>query len=120
MKKQITVGLAAFLWVLACKQNTQPEVITVNNKAKSEVSATLSENKTTQVFTIEGMTCAMGCAASVAKKLKRSQGVYSAQVDFETQKATVCYDADQLDEAQVKAIIESVGDGKSYKVVATQ
>ncbi|WGU69714.1 heavy metal-associated domain-containing protein [Capnocytophaga canimorsus] len=49
--------------------------------------------------------------------MNRSEGVQKAEVDFESQKATVSYNASQLDETRIKQLIESVGDGKSYKVV---
>lgn len=117
MKKQIITLFSALILLSACKQNKQPEVITVNNAIDAPKITVVLENITTKVFTIEGMSCAMGCAASIEKKLNRSEGVQKAEVDFESQKATVSYNASQLDETRIKQLIESVGDGKSYKVV---
>ena len=34
-------------------------------------------------FGIEGMTCAMGCAKTIEKKMAKMDGVKSAKVDFE-------------------------------------
>ena len=38
-------------------------------------------------MTIEGMVCAMGCAAVIEKKLNKTAGITNAKVDFNSKKA---------------------------------
>jgi mercuric ion binding protein len=45
-----------------------------------------------QVSTIEGMTCAMGCAKTIEKELTNLDGVQKATVDFDKKTATVVFD----------------------------
>ena len=92
---------------------------------KTEASeAIASANKTpinpekleTASFTIDGMTCAVGCAKTIEKELSALEGVQKANVDFDNKKATVEFDASkQTPEALVK-IVEATADGKTYKV----
>lgn len=63
------------------------------------------------------MTCAVGCAAAIQKKLNATAGVKSATVDFDTKTADVEYDKTQLTPQKIKEIVEAVGDGKSYTTV---
>jgi len=56
------------------------------------------------VLKVTGMTCA-SCALNNEKALTKTNGIISANVNFASKKALVEYDADILDEAQVKKII---------------
>ncbi|MEM9681276.1 MAG: cation transporter, partial [Bacteroidota bacterium] len=95
MKTLKSIFVVALLLVVcsACKDNTEPEVKTVEVETKSEI-AELDPNATYAKveFNIDGMTCAMGCAMSIEKKMAKMEGVKSAKVDFEKQLAMVEYD----------------------------
>jgi Cu+-exporting ATPase len=56
---------------------------------------------------IEGMTCA-SCAGRVEKSLNRLEGV-EATVNFATERATVSFDPEQVEPAQLVGAVESVG-----------
>lgn len=56
------------------------------------------------IFKISGMTCA-SCALNNEKELLRGKGILKANVNFASKKALVEYDADILNEEQVKKII---------------
>ena len=73
------LGLA----VVACKNEKQPEVKTVETEVTVE-KAELDPNATyaKAEFTIKGMTCEIGCAKTIEKKLAKMEGVKSAKVDF--------------------------------------
>lgn len=59
---------------------------------------------------ISGMTCA-SCAASNEKNLLKTKGIFSAAVNFASKKALIEYDADILNEEQVRKVIIDNGYG---------
>ena len=66
------IGLLLFtVFFTACKNETAPEVKTVELETTTEEVATLDPNATyaKAEFTIEGMTCAMGCAKSPSENV---------------------------------------------------
>ena len=104
--------------IIACKSDKDPEIIIVettskintNDAKKLDPNATYAKAE----FGIEGMTCAMGCAKTIEKKMAKMDGVKSAKVDFEKEIAMVEYDEAMvtpktLEEAVAKA-------GETYKV----
>lgn len=60
------------------------------------------------ILNIEGMSCA-SCALRVEKGLKKVPGVQDAQVNFATEKATITYDANRTNPAQMVNKVEAVG-----------
>lgn len=70
----------------------------------------------TASFHIEGMTCAMGCARTIEKKLSNTEGVQKAAVDFDKKEGTVTFDANKLSKEDIAKSVEATGDGKTYKV----
>ncbi|HHY35828.1 MAG TPA: copper-translocating P-type ATPase [Firmicutes bacterium] len=64
------------------------------------------------VFRIGGMTCA-SCAAAIERALKKADGVYSASVNFASEKAAVEYDPAVLTREDLKKIVETTG----YEVI---
>ena len=57
---------------------------------------------------VNGMTCE-GCARSVARMLKRMNGVASAEVSLDKAEAKVAFDPRQVSIAQLKAALEMAG-----------
>ena len=70
-------------------------------------------------FTIEGMTCAMGCAKSIEKKMAKMEGVKSAIVDFDTRLAMVEYDEAKVNETSLEEIVKKAGDMYSVSDMKT-
>lgn len=86
---------------------------------KEEVAVTkntLVGKPETASFNIEGMTCAMGCAKTIEKKLAETDGVQKATVDFDKKTATVEFDANKQTPEKLVEIVEAAADGKTYKV----
>jgi len=119
LKKVLVVALIS-VSVMACKNDVKPEVKTIETEVNSEANTNeakqLDPNATyaKAEFGIEGMTCAMGCAKTIEKKIAKMDGVKSAKVDFEKEIAMVEYDdakvtINSLEEAVAKA-------GDTYKV----
>src|SRR5690606_35252717 len=74
----------SFVTLVSCKNEQTPEVKVVETSATEEI-AQLDPNATyaKAEFTIEGMTCAMGCAKTIEKKIAGMDGVQYATVDFD-------------------------------------
>lgn len=65
-------------------------------------------------FGIDGMTCAMGCAKTIEKKMAKMEGVKSAKVDFDKGLAMVEYDKNIVTTANLEETVAKAGD--AYKV----
>lgn len=63
------------------------------------------------VFSISGMSCE-GCATGIRAMLKRTNGVISADVNYEKQTGTVIYDSRKTNEAGIVEAVSKMG----YKV----
>ncbi|HEX9979979.1 MAG TPA: heavy metal-associated domain-containing protein [Flavobacterium sp.] len=117
---KITNSLFAFaaagLILTGCKDSAKsPETVAVSDQAAVTADAPAGKLETAS-FNIEGMSCAVGCAKTLEKKLSGMEGVQNASVDFEKKTATVKYDsAKQSPESFVEAV-EAAAGGKTYKV----
>ncbi|MDY2586089.1 heavy-metal-associated domain-containing protein [Winogradskyella aquimaris] len=115
--KNIIVVLAVVLAVSSCKDNAEPEVKTVDIEVTNkEVAKTLDPNATYAKveFGIEGMTCAVGCAKTIEKKMAKMDGVKSAKVDFDNRLAMVEFDEAKVTPKSLEEAVAKVGD--VYKV----
>jgi mercuric ion binding protein len=117
--KSIAIVALSGLLFASCKDNKEAlktEVAateTAAPKVKKEIAAA---NLQTASFKIEGMTCAIGCAATIQEELTALDGVQTAKVDFDKKLATVTFDKTvQTPESLTKAV-QATGDGKTYKV----
>jgi mercuric ion binding protein len=90
----------------------------------SEVTSDIIENiepeaNASSTFTIEGMTCEIGCVRTVKSHLSKMKGVIDINIDFDTARvkdySTVNFDDRFVSEADIKAEIESIANGL-YKV----
>ena len=107
------IGLVLLtVFVSACKNETAPEIKTVEVATASEEVASLDPNATyaKAEFTIEGMTCAMGCAKSIEKKMAKMEGVKSATVDFDKKLAMVEYDEAKVTPTSLEEVVKKAGD----------
>ena len=78
-------------------------------------SSSITENKKVS-FKISGMTCEVGCAGLLTRKLNKTEGVTSAKIDFEASKASVGFDSTKTDVKQVIKIVEEAAGGGVYTV----
>lgn len=115
-KKTISILLFASLLIVSCKEKTTETSSTNNNITpivKKEIKA---ENLQKTHFTIEGMTCAIGCAKTIQEELSGLEGVQTAIVDFDKKLATVSFDKNIQTPEKLKKVVEKTGDGKTYTV----
>lgn len=81
--------------------NTKPAGVRVASAADPAVEPSRV------TLSIEGMTCG-GCAVSARKVLTRLDGVRSAEVSYENQRAVVTYDASKVTIEQMIAAIKTL------------
>ena len=108
------IALSSLLFI-SCKK-TEVSQTTTTEKSVKVNSKSVAAKPEMATFTIEGMTCAVGCAKTIQEKLAAMDGVQKATVDFDKKTATVEFDASkQTSELLLKAVQET-GDGKTYVV----
>jgi Cu+-exporting ATPase len=115
--KNICIALILALVISSCKNEAQPEVKTVDVEvSKKDVAQNLDPNATYAKveFGIDGMTCAMGCAKTIEKKMAKMDGVKSAKVDFDKRLAMVEYDEAKVTPKSLEETVTKVAD--IYKV----
>ncbi|MFD2822789.1 heavy-metal-associated domain-containing protein [Lacinutrix iliipiscaria] len=107
---------------LSCKNETKPEVKTIESEVVLETAkADLDPNATyaKAEFTIEGMTCAVGCAKTIEKKLAKMEGVKSAKVDYDNKLAMVEFDNAKVTTTTLEETVKKVGDTYTVKEMKT-
>jgi len=116
-KSIVTLILTSVLFV-GCKEKETEMVAkktaeTAAPKVKKEIAAA---NLQTASFSVEGMTCAVGCAKTIQEDLTGLDGVQKATVDFDTKLATVTFDKTIQTPEKLTKVVEAAADGKTYKV----
>jgi mercuric ion binding protein len=106
------------LFSVSCNNNVTPEVKTVemeqsvlSSEKQLDPNATYAKAE----FGIEGMTCAMGCAKTIEKKIAKMDGVKSVIVDFDTRLATVEFDNAKVTPTSLEETVVSVSTTYSVK-----
>lgn len=116
--KNICIVSILALVISSCKNETQPEVKTVDVEvSKKDVAEAIDPNATYAKveFSIDGMTCAMGCAKTIEKKMAKMEGVKSAKVDFDKRLAMVEYDEAKVNPKSLEEAVSKVGDVYTVK-----
>ncbi|BAO75389.1 cation transporter [Winogradskyella sp. PG-2] len=116
LKNLCIVAIVALVFT-SCKNDTEPEVKTVDVEVtKKDVPESLDPNATYAKveFSIDGMTCAMGCAKTIEKKMAKMEGVKTAKVDFDKRLAMVEYDEAKVTPKSLEETVTKVAD--VYKV----
>ena len=101
-----------FFW--GCQNKLTSKVIEVQISQESPKKIKALGEEAYAKLSIEGMTCAIGCAVTIEKKLQRTYGIVSAKVDFETNTGWVTYDATMLNLDKISSVVKSTG--VSYSV----
>jgi len=104
----IVCSLFIIILIPSCGSKDNTESVNI----ETEVSAA---NLMVVDYAIEGMVCAMGCAATIQEELLNMDGVVNCTVDFEATKAHIEFDKSKLSEVDIITKIESIADGQ-YKV----
>lgn len=113
---------AITVFSVSCKDNKTEKEITdseenVIDAVQTEVDNTDVEKRyTTAEFVIEGMLSETGCAETIQKNIENLEGVKSANVDFQTKRASVEYDKEKLSLDDLVITVTTSGDGETYSV----
>lgn len=99
--------------VAGCKQTASPAPEQATASVKHAINP---KNLQTATFTIDGMTCAIGCAKTIQEELSELDGVQKASVDFDKKLATVRFDSSLQTPESITKVVEATADGKTYKV----
>ena len=110
--KHIFALVLLAIFAFSCKNEVKPEVKTVETETVKELDPNATYAKAE--FTIDGMTCAVGCAASIQKKISKMEGVKSATVDFDKKLAMVEYNEAKVTPKLLEETVTKVAD--IYKV----
>jgi Cu+-exporting ATPase len=116
MVKKILLTAVVFVFTITCKNNGNPEIKTVDTESADLTANTIDPTITyaKAEFGIEGMTCEIGCARTIEKKIAKMDGVKFAKVDFNKKMAMVEYDPAKLTPTNLEETVTKVGD--VYKV----
>ena len=111
MKIQKIIFALAFVSFLAvgCKNEAKKDDTT--KEEKTEIAANTKELS----LSISGMTCEIGCAKKIASDLSKKDGVLEANVVFNDSIATIKYNGDITNKADLIAFVEGIGSGDMYK-----
>lgn len=115
--KNILVISIITIAMVSCKNESQPEVKTIETEAtiaKAEKVLNPDATFVKSEFTIDGMTCEIGCARTIEKKIANMDGVKSATVDFDRMLAMVEYDEALVNHTSLEATVTKTAD--IYKV----
>ncbi len=114
--KNIFLILLVTVFATNCKNNTAPEVVTIEVETATENIVELDPNATyvKAEFTVNGMTCEIGCAKTIEKKLAKLEGVKFASVNFDEKLAMVEFDEAKVSPEIIKETVTKIAD--IYKV----
>ncbi|NDI99489.1 cation transporter [Flavobacterium sp. LaA7.5] len=118
LAKNISLFAIAALLFVSCKNTAneapaegESDTPAIENTAGKETAANLE----TTTFKVSGMTCPQGCAQVIENKLAGLDGVQEAKVDFDSETATISFDAAKQTPEKLVETVEHIADG-AYKV----
>jgi len=93
----------------SCKTDKKVEIKTIDISSekisqKLDPSAVYSKAE----FSIKGMTCEMGCAKTIEKKLAKMDGMKSATVDFKNELALVEFDVAKINPMSITKTVNDI------------
>jgi mercuric ion binding protein len=115
VKPIITMTLCS-LFFMSCKETGNKPNLSESTNAIGSTEKKVAQKPETATLKIDGMTCSMGCAKTIERKLTEMEGVQEAKVDFDKKEATVSFDAAVLSPEKISETVEATADGKTYKV----
>lgn len=112
----------ASIVLLSCKNDSTNtnEVTPIETTTDTLSAVETAANLKTESFTIEGMTCEIGCAKTIESKLANLEGVEEAKVDFENKTATISFDEAKQNKASLIKTINAVAGGNTYKATEVE
>jgi Cu+-exporting ATPase len=112
--KNIMVLAVMVLLTVSCKNEVKPEVKTVEVASKTSKTIDPNAKYAKAEFIIDGMTCEIGCAKTIEKKIAKMEGVKSAKINFDRKLAMVEYNEAKVTPTTLETTVTNVAD--IYKV----
>jgi Cu+-exporting ATPase len=85
VKPIITMTLCS-LFFMSCKETGNKPNLSESTNAIGSTEKKVAQKPETATLKIDGMTCSMGCAKTIERKLTEMEGVQEAKVDFDKKK----------------------------------
>lgn len=104
------LGVTFILIILSsCKTDKKVEIKTIDVSSE-KISQKLDSNAvySKAEFSIKGMTCEMGCAKTIEKKLAKMYGMKSATVDFKNELALVEFDVAKINPLSITKTVNDI------------
>lgn len=104
------LGVTFILIILSsCKTDKKVEIKTIDVSSE-KISQKLDPNAvySKAEFSIKGMTCEMGCAKTIEKKLAKMYGMKSATVDFKNELAIVEFDVAKINPLSITKTVNDI------------
>jgi mercuric ion binding protein len=110
--KNLLVVTILSLAIVSCKNETQPETKTVETNVALKTEKVLNSDAdfVKTEFTIDGMTCEIGCARLIEKNINKMDGVKEVEVDFERKLAMVEYDESMVNHESLESTVTKTAD----------
>lgn len=123
MKNPINLlHVAAFGLLVGCSCGPDGEELSVNTDVvRTEIQSVITSGAPVTIASlgIEGMSCEKMCGGAIKKALEGTQGVISADIEFDAEKdidiAVVKYSAEKVKDAALISVVNELRDG-IYKV----
>ena len=115
----ILASVFLFVFILSCKNEPKTEIKTVETSVETTKHLDPDATYSKAEFNIKGMTCEIGCAKTIQKKLANMEGVKSAKVDFKNEMAMVEYDVAKANPMLISKTVTSVSDTYSVNNMKT-
>lgn len=118
MKKQLVI-IFSILFLTACTSEKAPVV--VRRESSKVITNDVKANRILSME-IEGMTCVMGCGASIRKELFATKAICSVEFDFvedrKVNTAEIAFDKDKITVDKIVELVTELNE-KQFKVGKT-
>jgi Cu+-exporting ATPase len=107
--KNILSVIFILILLSSCKTDKKVEIKTIDVSSE-KISQKLDPNAvySKAEFSIKGMTCEMGCAKTIEKKLAKMYGMKSATVDFKNELAIVEFDVAKINPLSITKTVNDI------------
>ena len=118
--KTLNFTFILFLFLaLSCNKEVKPKVVTVESNFSNNNSSLdnrESEDISIAKFNVRGMSCKIGCARTIEKKLSKLEGAKSAKINFKEESGVIEFDRKKIDAKMIEKTIKSIGNKSTYRV----
>lgn len=127
MRTGLLLNIFFALFLFSC-QNAEPAENSDNSNETANVEIVRISKEgpaqTTATLFVEGMMCVKACGGKISQELAELKGVSNTEISFEDgreiNQASVSFDPEIISETQLIDAVNTIADGKLYKVVKVE